>query len=351
MDLASATEELYAGLPQNFVARRKELAREARAAKDRPLAVAIEALRRPSRGAWLVNLLARQAADSLRELFELAPLLAQMHTTGSPEQLRELGGLRRRTVIALVQRAVELGGAHGYLATDAVRWEVQVTLEAALGHPEAAEQVLAGCLVQTPETAASFPLELFTELPEARRLGVVGTASAPADGAPADETSAAGEPTGGNSEGLAPVIDLRSAVQDKAARAHAAALRRAEKELARVRRELDGAELAQRRADQLREQAEAQTLAAQQRVEQLTGQAEAVAAERAELEARLAALVEQADELARQVGQAEALAHQLADAEQQAVASQQEQREVRDGVAARLTELADALEALQAEQP
>ena len=38
VDLTSASEELYAGLPEEFVARRKELARQARAAKDRPLA-------------------------------------------------------------------------------------------------------------------------------------------------------------------------------------------------------------------------------------------------------------------------------------------------------------------------
>ena len=61
MDLAAATAELYAGSPDDFVERRKALAGQARAAKDRALATAIGKLRRPTRSAWLVNLYARRS--------------------------------------------------------------------------------------------------------------------------------------------------------------------------------------------------------------------------------------------------------------------------------------------------
>lgn len=46
------TDELYEGSPAAFVARRDELAKQARSSGDRVLATAIKALRRPTVGAW-----------------------------------------------------------------------------------------------------------------------------------------------------------------------------------------------------------------------------------------------------------------------------------------------------------
>lgn len=350
MDLTSASEELYAGLPEEFVARRKELARQARAAKDRPLAQAIEALRRPSRGAWLVNLLARHATDSLGELFDLAPLLAEMHTTGSPEQLRELGQLRRRTVVALVQRAVELAGARGHQATDATRWEVQLTLEAALAHPDAARQVLAGCLVATPQSAASFPLELFSELPQERRVTRAPHAPDRGGAEDADRAGGQGDDQADGQQGLAPVISLRSAAQDKAAREHAARLRRAERDVARVKAELETAERSREQARRQEGDARQQAEQALGQVEELDRRAEAVATERAELEARLAQLADREQELESQRAQAQALVGSRRAEAEQAAAEAGRSIEVARGVSERLAELTAALAALQVDQ-
>ncbi|GAA1391653.1 hypothetical protein [Luteococcus peritonei] len=355
MDLTSASEELYSGLPEDFVARRKELARQARADKDRPLAQAIEALRRPSRGAWLVNLLARHATDSLTELFDLAPLLAEMHTTGTPEQLRELGGLRRRTVMALVQRAVELAGLRGHHATDATRWEVQTTLEAALAHPEAARQVLAGCLVATPESAASFPLELFSEPGQGLGAGRVTPATKHSEPATIAEPAGQSGPEAAaerpvDEQPVAPVIDLAAAARQKAARERVARLRRAEGDVARVQAELETAE-------RTRDQASEREAGVRREVEQADGQlqelgreAEQVAAERAELESRLAALAEREQELAARRAEAEALAERHRAEAEQAATEAAHSDEVARGVAERLTELTAALTALQAER-
>lgn len=214
----AARKLLYGGAPEDFVATRHALARQARAAKDRELARRIEGLRKPSRSAWLVNQLARDPQADLGELFSLGPLLAQMHTAGSPEQLRELTILRRRTVAALVARAVDVGRSRGQTVTEPVRREVETCLEAALSHPEAAKQVLQGCLVKAPTTAAAFPMDLF-EMPPA-----------PATPGP--------DPT---PEGLAPVIPLP---RDDEEREQA----KAEREKVRAERERQQAEREAQRA-------------------------------------------------------------------------------------------------------
>lgn len=148
MDLAAATDELYAGSPDEFVARRTALVAAARAAKDRPLATAITKLRRPTRSAWLVNLYARQAPDELAALLDLgAALLAAQEQLSGPE-LRRLSGQRQKTLAAATRSAAALGAAEGYSATEAVRQEVHQTLQAALADPEVADQVRAGVVTE-----------------------------------------------------------------------------------------------------------------------------------------------------------------------------------------------------------
>ena len=65
MDLETATDELYALSPDEFIERRQQLVAEARKAQDRELATQIGKLRRPTRSAWLINLLARQEPDEV----------------------------------------------------------------------------------------------------------------------------------------------------------------------------------------------------------------------------------------------------------------------------------------------
>lgn len=174
-------DELYSGDPEAFVARRKELAAQARAVKDRTLAADILALRRPTKGAWLVNLLARADAEGLGQLLDLGPALAEAHTGGTPAGLRELTSLRRRIVASLVERAVVLGLHRGYDATPAVRDEVARALDAALADPVVATEVRAGRLAVVPESAASFPTQLFAGLAPAAPARAAGAEEADDD--------------------------------------------------------------------------------------------------------------------------------------------------------------------------
>jgi hypothetical protein len=169
VDLASAADELYAGSPDDFIERRKALVTQARAAKDRQLATAVGALRRPTRSAWLVNLYARQAPDELGALLDLGEALQAAQEQLSGPDLRRLSAERGKALAAATRRAVELGRDHGYDAPEAARLEVSQTLQAALADPEVAAQVRAGTVAQaqayggfgpfalTPPAAAAMP--------------------------------------------------------------------------------------------------------------------------------------------------------------------------------------------------
>ena len=148
MDLDAAADELYGISPDEFIARRTALVGDARKAGDRTLANEIGQLRKPTRTAWLANLLARSEADRIDELLDLGRQLQEAQRSSSATDLRRLSARRRTTVDALTREAAELGKAAGYAASDGAVQEVSQTLQAALGDPEVAEQLRRGRLVQ-----------------------------------------------------------------------------------------------------------------------------------------------------------------------------------------------------------
>lgn len=148
MDLASASDQLYAGPPDDFVERRKALVTRARAEKNRELATAIGKLRRPTRSAWLVNLYARESADDLQALLELGAALQAAQEQLSAPDLRRLSAERQKVLGAATRQAVALGQDRGYTATEAVRLEVTQTLQAALADPTVADEVGRGVVAE-----------------------------------------------------------------------------------------------------------------------------------------------------------------------------------------------------------
>ena len=121
VDLDTVADELYSASPDEFVERRKARVTEARGAKDRELVKAITQLRRPTRSAWLVNLLARECPDDVAELLELGAALADAQQRASGPDLRRLSKQRHAALETLTRRAAELGAAHGHAATEATR--------------------------------------------------------------------------------------------------------------------------------------------------------------------------------------------------------------------------------------
>jgi len=148
-DLDAVAAELYLARPDEFVPERDEAVARARAAGDRDLARAIGRLRRPTRAAWLANLLARERPDQLEGLLGLAAGLADAQRTLDGSALRALSTQRHRLVVAVAGEAGRLAAARHEPVGDGLLREVQGILEAALADPAIAEEVRAGRLTRT----------------------------------------------------------------------------------------------------------------------------------------------------------------------------------------------------------
>ena len=164
MDLKTAADDLYALSPDDFIERRKQLVAEARQAGDRELATQINQLRRPTRSAWLLNLLARHEPEALAALLELGAALQDAQQRMAGDELRQLSAERRKTVDTLARRAVELGREHGYSAPEGAVQEVGQTLQSALGDPEIADVIRAGHLTQAVTYGGFGPTDLASAL-------------------------------------------------------------------------------------------------------------------------------------------------------------------------------------------
>src|SRR4051812_19107223 len=129
--LTEATSELYRRPPEEFVAARDERARALRAAGDVQAAKQVAGLRKPTVGAWLVNLLVADDPSLPEQLGELAEQLRAASDELAGQELRALGRQRQELVAGLVHRTRQLAHAAGRRATDSVlTGEVETSLRA-----------------------------------------------------------------------------------------------------------------------------------------------------------------------------------------------------------------------------
>jgi hypothetical protein len=263
LDLAQVTDELYALSPDDFRAARDERASQARAAGDKDLARAITALRRPIVSAWLVNLLAREAAGQVDELLALGESLRDAQQALAGDRLRELSTERRRLVTALVGEAKRLAARDGRAVSLQVEREVEATLQAALADPDAAAAVRAGRLASPLSYAGLGAGESAT----ARTGGRSAGPRAAVTRAPSAERKV---PRDRPARGEGPAERAERAEQQAAAREAAAAERR-EREAAAARQAAEdaaGAEAAARAALDDAERTAASARAAQEAARQ-----------------------------------------------------------------------------------
>lgn len=292
---------LYAGPLQDFVARRGRLAAEIKAGGDAAGAKRILALRKPTRGAWLVNLLAFHDADRLSEVFELGASLAKAHRDADPVALRELSALRAGVLDALAGRAAALGSERGYAVPDAVRAEVVETLQAAMADPALADRVLAGTMTVTVRAAGFGPADLF---------------------APAEVAGM-----------LADVIPLRPAADAPTPPGpDMAEIRRLSRELGRAEARLDDARERRAKADEALQAAQAECDAEASRTERLDSDI-------ADLQRRLDVLVADREVAVARLEGLRSVATERAAFRDRADAEVAELSDVIDAAIARLTEL------------
>ena len=130
-ELDEIVRELYVLPPTDFVAARNELVRQARAAGSREVAERLQQLRRPTRSAWLVNLLARDPT-AMQRLSALGRELRDAQTGLARAELRDLAEQRRHLIADLLDRTRAHAAEVGMQLTPAVLSEVEATLQAAL---------------------------------------------------------------------------------------------------------------------------------------------------------------------------------------------------------------------------
>ncbi len=155
-DVDEAADELYGLHPDEFVPRRTELVKAAKAEKATDVAKALGALRKPSLGAWLANVLARESPDEVGALEELGGQLRSAQESLSGDALRALTQQRRELVGALVARARKLAREDGVGVGDSVARDLENTIAAALADPAAARAFAAGRLTTALEPGVGF---------------------------------------------------------------------------------------------------------------------------------------------------------------------------------------------------
>jgi hypothetical protein len=130
-ELDEIVRELYVLPPAEFVTARNELVRQARAAGSREVAEGLRQLRRPTRSAWLVNLLASDSR-AMQRLSALGRELRDAQTGLIRTELRNLAEQRRQLIADLLDRTRAHAADAGVRLTPTVLSEVEATLQAAL---------------------------------------------------------------------------------------------------------------------------------------------------------------------------------------------------------------------------
>jgi len=153
-ELDEIVRELYVLPPSDFVAARNELVRQARVAGNREVAEQLRQLRRPTRSAWLVNLLARDSA-AMQGLSSLGRELRDAQTGLVRTELRHLAERRRHLIADLLNQARVHAAEVGIRLTPTLLSEVEATLQAALVDLAGAMTIRNGRLVR-PLSHAGF---------------------------------------------------------------------------------------------------------------------------------------------------------------------------------------------------
>jgi hypothetical protein len=178
-ELDEIVRELYVLPPTDFVAARNELVRQARAAGSKEVAERLQQLRRPTRSAWLVNLLARDPA-AMQRLSALGRELRDAQTGLARTELRNLAEQRRQLIADLLDRARVHAAEVGVQLTPTVLSEVEATLQAALVDLAGALTIRNGRLVR-PLSHSGFGPRPRVDVPQNRSTVELRPVEVPAE--------------------------------------------------------------------------------------------------------------------------------------------------------------------------
>jgi capsule polysaccharide export protein KpsE/RkpR len=213
--------------PDEYVAERTRLAKQARADKDRALAGFYQSLKRPALSLWAV-LAAGDDAEAVNELVSITSKLAETQASaGTAGAVSAATKDRRKAIERLVDHAVKALGATDKSA-EARRAEIRDIVDQLSRHPELVESWVDGTLRDLPEEEFGFGAFNVVATPAPPQSK--GKATKDKLSQPADEIS-----------------ERQASRAERAAKAEAA--RQARKEAGEAARELDAAERAVRAAE------------------------------------------------------------------------------------------------------
>ena len=144
-----AVDELYSLDPDGFVDRRRELAAEARRVGDTAAASEIAGLRKPTRSAWTMNVLARAEPDAFEPVVNVGDQLREAERALDGQRMRELSNRRRELIADISRRAFGTTGERS--PSPALRDEVIGTLTAAFADPDLVDLLRSGTLLRAAQ--------------------------------------------------------------------------------------------------------------------------------------------------------------------------------------------------------
>lgn len=232
VDVDEAATRLYAMPLDQFIATRKSLVAEARAAGERDVAREVGELRKPSVAAWLVNQLARLDPAPLAGLISLGDRLRDAQSAMRGSEMKTLARERNAVVEEAMARVSALAGDRGVGLSPGVTAELHDTFVAALATAEAGAAVRSGRLVRALSYAGFGDVDLDEAL-AGSLPSAAGSAEAPS------AAGAAGAASGREAEPSGTKAADRSAVEAREAERLEARRRKAEELVAARREELD----------------------------------------------------------------------------------------------------------------
>jgi hypothetical protein len=261
--LAEAMRQLYAVTPEEFMAERKRVVAEARAAGHDAAATDLGKLRKPSIAAWAVNLLVRESPRLVERLDDLGGRMRAAQGRLDTGTLTSLRPERDSLLEELVRAAVEVVGDTGRSVSPAAQQDIRATAIAALADEQAMAAVASGQLTRALSYSGFGEVDLSEAVVRTTSGAILtvvrggGGATAAgrrpraSDGADHEATHGDGD-GGAAAEGADPGDDFTDESPDEAPDETAleAALSTAEADLARAQAAVDAA---RERAEQTRE--------------------------------------------------------------------------------------------------
>ncbi len=160
MSIEKVAHELYGLAPQEFTSARNLRAKEAKAAGDPALAAGVQALRKPTTGAWLLNQLVRQNEEDVTQVLDLGARLRAAQGTLGADEVRDLDRQRRQLTRAVAQRAQALAADQGRRVSGPALAEVEETLRSAMVDAAAGAALRSGLLTDTFSSTGLEPVDL-----------------------------------------------------------------------------------------------------------------------------------------------------------------------------------------------